>query len=89
MKFLHHDLGVLDAGSVVIAELSGTEANVLLLDDANLNRYQRRDRYRYLGGHFTRSPARIPVPTTGHWHVVIDLGGYAGHLNASVRVIAA
>ena len=62
MKFLHYDLGDLDAGSVVVVGLSGTEANVLLLDDANVGRYRRRDRYRYCGGHSTRSPARIPVP---------------------------
>jgi hypothetical protein len=89
MKFLHYDLGVQDAGSVVVTELSGTEANVLLLDDDNLRRYRRRDRCRYFGGHFTSSPARIQVPAFGRWHVVVDLGGYAGHVNASVHVIAA
>jgi len=29
------------------------------------------------------------VPQTGHWHVVVDLGGFAGSLRASVEVMAA
>jgi hypothetical protein len=89
MHYLHTDLGVLSAGSVVIVELSGTEANVLLLDNGNLASYKRGDRYRYYGGHFRLSPARIPVPAAGRWHVVIDLGGGAGSVSAAVRVVAA
>lgn len=89
MKFIHFDLGTVRAGSVAIVELAGTEANVLLLDDANFAQYQRGGRYEYFGGHFTRSPARISVPTTRHWQVVVDLGGAVGNVNATVRVVAA
>ena len=89
MKFLHTDLGVVAGGSVVVVRLSGTEANVLLLDDSNLASYRRGQRCQYHGGHFTRSPARIVVPTTGRWNVIVDLGGYVGTINASVEVLAA
>lgn len=89
MKFLHHDLGQVAAGSVVVVALSGTEANVLLLDDLNLGRYRGGRRYQYYGGHFTASPVRLPIPSTGRWNLVVDLGGYVGSVNASVQVIAA
>jgi hypothetical protein len=36
-----------------------------------------------------RSPITIAAPSAGHWHVVVDLGGYAGHVSASVRVLSA
>lgn len=89
MQFLHTDLGTTTAGDVVVVHLEGTEANVLLLDSVNLARYRHGDSYRYHGGHFTASPARIGVPSTGHWHVVVDLGGFGGSIRASVSVIAA
>lgn len=88
MKFIHADLGTVPAGSVVVAHLKGTEASVLLLDPINFARYRRRESYRYHGGHFRRSPAQIAVPTTGHWHAVVDLGGAAGRVAASIRVVA-
>ena len=89
MKFIHADLGTVPAGSVVVAELAATAANVLLLDPNNCNRYRRSDSYRYYGGHFRNSPARVGVPTTGHWHAVVDLGGATGNVRANIRVIAA
>lgn len=89
MDYLHSDLGTVAAGSVVVVELAGTEANVQLVDDLNLARYRRGERYEYHGGHFRRSPARVGVPKTCRWHVVVDLGGYAGRVRASVRVGAA
>lgn len=65
MKFIHTDLGVIPAGSTVVARLSGTEANVKLLDDANFARYKRGGQHTYYGGHFTQTPAHITVPATG------------------------
>ncbi len=34
----------------------------------------------------TKSPYRITVPTSEHWYLIIDLGGYAGSVNHSVLV---
>jgi len=86
MKFLHYDLGHQEAGSMVVVDLSGVEANVRLLDDHNLNAYRRGRRHRYYGGHTTVSPCQIPIPSTGRWHLVIDTGGAPGRVSASVRV---
>lgn len=85
MKFLDYDLNA-EAGDVVLVELSRA-ANVRLLDSANFSRYRRGERHQYLGGLARVSPFRIPVPRDGHWHVVVDLGGYAGTVRASVSVV--
>jgi len=88
MNYLKSDLGHLAADTTVEVALRGTEANVMLLDPINLGRYQRGEGFDYFGGHFMRSPARVGVPHAGHWHVVVDLGGAAGRVEASVNVLA-
>lgn len=87
MRFLHHDLGHQERGRVVEVTLRGNAANVLLLDTTNFSRYRRGGRYSYHGGHVTRSPYRVAIPRSGHWHLVLDLGGYPGRVNASVQVL--
>jgi len=86
MNFLHYSLQV-DSNQAVRVVLQGQAANVRLLDDYNFSRYRRGESHTYYGGHVTRSPYIIPVPSSGHWNVAIDLGGYAGRVNASVSVI--
>lgn len=88
MQYLHSSIFA-SADDVVRVDLEGNAANVELVDDANFAAYRRGGSHRYYGGHFTRSPALIPVPHTGHWHVVIDLGGGRGHVRANVSVIPA
>jgi hypothetical protein len=87
MKFLSYDLGQQPAGAVAEVTLSGNAANVVLLDAINFQNYKGGRRYSYHGGHATRSPVRLEVPRAGHWYVVVDTGGYAGRVNASVRVL--
>ncbi len=84
MKFLHWEM---DAGpeNVIQVELS-RQANVLLLDDTNFSAYRHGRQYRYHGGHAKQTPVTLAPPRNGHWHVVVDLGGYAGHVEASVVV---
>lgn len=83
--FVQYDLGQLRKGATVIVTLR-SQANVLLMDSSNLTNYRNRRQYRGYGGRMTKSPARIPVPRDGHWHVVIDLGGYSGTIRSSVSV---
>lgn len=87
MNFIHSDLGTVREGTVVVAHLAGTEANVRLLDDFNFARYRRGESHQYYGGHYERSPVHIRVPSTGRWNVAVDLGGYAGRVEASISVI--
>ena len=86
MNFLHSDLGLCSQGETVVVTLSGDSVNVMLLDQINFSNYQNGHDYRYYGNHVTRSPYRIQIPHGGHWHVVIDRGGYPGTVQASVRV---
>lgn len=86
MKFLQFDLGARDRGNVVRVTLSGNAANIMLLDDVNLSRYRSGRAFEYFGGHATRSPVLLTVPRTGHWTVIVDLGGAGGHVQASVAV---
>lgn len=87
MKYLHWEVTA-DDDSVVRVELN-RQANVRLLDDVNYSAYRSGRRHHYYGGHATRSPVTISVPHAGRWHLVVDLGGYGGHVEASVRVLPA
>jgi hypothetical protein len=85
VNFLHYDFN-LRAGDVVEVTLD-KQANVRLLDDINFSKYKRGERHRYYGGLAKKSPVSLSPPRAGHWHVVIDLGGYAGRVRASARVV--
>lgn len=87
MNFQHYDLGQRHAGEIVQINLSGTAANVQLMDSSNFSSYRAGRQYRYTGGHAKRSPVRLQIPHSGHWHVAIDLGGYTGTVRSSVNVL--
>nr|HPJ39660.1 DUF1883 domain-containing protein [Spirochaetota bacterium] len=87
MKFQQYDLGSLDGGEIVEVTLSGNAANVRLMNSSNFSNYKNGRRHNYIGGHVTRSPARFQVPSSGHWYVAIDLGGYSGTIRSSVQVL--
>lgn len=83
MDYLHAE-DHLNAGDAAVVTLD-RRANVLLLDDLNYSAYRRGGSYRYYGGLAKRSPCRVVAPHTGHWHVVVDLGGYGGSVRAGIQ----
>jgi len=85
MQHLHYNLN-LKTGDCVQVKLD-KQANVRLLDDTNYQRYRRGGKHDYYGGRATRSPFTVSAPSTGNWHLVVDLGGYAGKISASVNII--
>jgi hypothetical protein len=85
MNYLHYDLD-LRPDDVVEVTLD-KQANVRLLDEPNFSAYKRGGRHTYHGGLVKQSPVRLAPPHPGHWHVVVDLGGYAGSVRASVRTL--
>ena len=87
MNFLHYDL-YLDPDEHVEVTLD-KQANVQLMDEANFSNYKRGQRFSYHGGLARQSPFRLAAPNAGHWHLVIDLGGYAGSVHASVETLKA
>lgn len=76
-----------DAGDVAEVSLDRA-ANVLLMDETNYGAYRQRRSYRYFGGHATRSPVRMAVPRSGHWHVVVDLVGGPGQVRATAQILS-
>ena len=87
MEFIHSDLGFRDRGDVVEVVLSGSAANVRLLDSSNFQRYRRGERHHAYGGLATRSPVRISIPRNGHWHAAVDMQGLRGTTKASFRIV--
>ena len=85
MNYLHSEF-TLGPDDVVEVDLD-KQANVRLMDDSNFTRYKRGEKHSYYGGLGTVSPIRLSPPHRGHWNVVVDLGGYAGTVRSSVRVL--
>lgn len=87
MNYQHYDLGYAEHGKVAEVILTGTEANVCLMDTSNFQNYRSGRKYSYFGGHFNQSPIRLAIPNSGNWHITIDLGGYSGTVNSKVRLL--
>jgi hypothetical protein len=84
--YLHQEVQ-LDADDVVEVTLDHP-ANVLLLNTTQFAEYRNRKPFRYeAGGYYKTTPARIPAPYPGPWHVVVDLGGGPGQVRAFLRVV--
>lgn len=85
MDYLSYEF---DAGPNDIIEVTfDRQANVVLLDRVNYQNFRAGRRYKYQGGLATQSPVRLSPPRQGHWYVVVHLGGYAGKVRASARLI--
>jgi hypothetical protein len=87
MKFSYYDLRQRNAGEIVEVSLSGNAANVFLVDYSNFQSYKARRRFTCHGGHATHSPIRLIIPRSGHWYLVIDLGGHSGKVSHSMRIL--
>jgi hypothetical protein len=86
MNFLHWE-GSAGACDAIVVTLDHA-ANVQLLDDMDFSNYRAGRSFHYRGGYFRESPVVLRPPHTGHWHVVIDLGGHAGSVRAGIRVVS-
>jgi hypothetical protein len=86
-KFIHQDLGQRRAGEIVEVTLSGSAANVRLMDSSAFQSYRNGRNHRYYGGLAKQSPVRLQIPHSGHWHVTVDMTGLRGTVRASVRML--
>lgn len=85
MNYLHYEL---DLGSDELVEVDlDKQANVRLMDEPNFTLYKRGQRHRYFGGLATQSPLHLKAPHPGRWHLVVDLGGFAGQVKAAVKTL--
>ena len=85
MNYLHYEFD-LNAEDTVEVILEG-HANVRLMDNANYTLYREGKTHHCLGGYAKTSPIHLSAPRNGHWHVVVDLGGYAGTIRATAHVL--
>lgn len=85
MQHLYFDLKQQRKGSVAVVTLD-KQANVRLMTASNYRALKSGRRFSFQGGRATKSPVRLQIPSTGHWFVVVDLGGLAGRVRASVAV---
>lgn len=86
MNFIYTDLGQRSRGEVVEVTLTKA-ANVRLMNTTNFNNYKKGRKHRYHGGLARVSPLRLDIPSSGRWHVTVDMQGLRGSTNASVRVL--
>ena len=87
MKFVHHDLGQRKSGEIVEITLSGNAANVRLLDSSSFSSYRNGRSHRAYGGLAKKSPVRLQIPRSDHWHVAVDMQGLRGSVRSSARVL--
>jgi hypothetical protein len=87
MKYAYAELGPQQKGSEVTVNVRGGARNVMLLDVANFLRYRTGRAFRFTGGRYRGSPARLEVPHEGHWYAVVDLGSYNARAKATVEVV--
>jgi hypothetical protein len=85
MKYLHKKFDC--AGGETVRVALDKQANVRLLDDNNYRHFRSGGSYRYGGGLAKTTPVLLTVPNAGRWHVVVDLGGYAGSVRASIALL--
>ena len=85
MNFLHYQFNLAPSDAVEIT--LDKQANVRLLDDSNFSLFRNGQTHRYIGGLAKESPVILSAPRSGHWNVVVDLGGYSGTVQASARIL--
>ena len=85
MNYIHYNVQTMP-GDTILVSLKN-QARVLLLDATNFNAYRCGRQFHHYGGWATASPARLSPPCAGHWHVVVDLNGRVGSIQAGVQVI--
>jgi len=83
-----HSCDHFNQGDVVVLNCD-TQCNFTLMDDSNFESYRRGGGHQYYGGFKEYFPARIQVPHTGYWNVVIDLGGGSANIRYGLKVIKA
>jgi hypothetical protein len=87
MQYTHYDLGQRERGETIEVTLQGSAANVRLMDSANLSNYRSGRRHSYRGGLVTRSPYHVTIPSSGHWHITVDMAGLRGSTRSSIRTL--
>ncbi len=87
MDFIHSD-DFFEQGDIIVLNCD-TQCNFRIMDDVNFSSFRGGGGNTYYGGFFRYFPARIVVPHSGHWNIVIDLGGGRAVIRYGLSVIRA
>jgi Domain of unknown function (DUF1883) len=79
-----HEREKLNRGDVVVVDCDH-QCNIRLTDDPNFDVLNTGQPHRYYGGFYRILPARIVVPKSGYWNVVVDLGGTRDNANYKIH----
>ncbi len=85
MRFIHQRRH-LNKGDIVQLDCD-TQCNFMLLTDAAYAAYQQVRRFSYCGGTFKHFPARIAVPESGDWNIIIDLAGATDEIRYNITIV--
>jgi hypothetical protein len=86
-RFTHYDLNEQRAGTIIEVTLNAV-ANVRLMTAPNYQRFTEVLDFKYVGGVARKSPIRLSIPESGHWHLVVDMEGHHGLAESAVKLIA-
>ena len=79
-----HPREYLSGGDIVVVNCTH-QSDVMVMDDLNYGAYRRGSSARYYGGFYKRLPARIAVPHSGHWNIVLNAPGGARYGMSVIR----
>jgi hypothetical protein len=85
-SFTHYDIKQQRAGVTIEITLTAV-ANVRLMTDSNFALYKQAMKHQFVGGVARKSPIRLTIPQSGHWHVVVDMEGHHGQSESSIRIV--
>jgi len=85
MEYLHYEFNTIP--KEIIRVVIDRQANVMLMDSVNYAKYCSKKKHEFVGGLVVESPLYLKPPHPGHWHIVIDSGGFPGKVSANVNII--
>lgn len=85
-RYTHYDLKDLRAGTVIEVTLTAV-ANVRLMNAPNFQRFTETLDHKFVGGVAKKSPIRLTIPESGHWHVIVDMEGHKGMAESNVKMV--
>jgi hypothetical protein len=85
MDFIHAR-EYLQQGDLVVVN-SSHQCNIILTTDSEFQNYKARRSFRHYGGHYKMFPARVAVPHTDNWNIILDLGGGSANIRYSISYV--
>lgn len=85
-RFTHYDLKELRAGAVIEVSLNAVN-NVRLMTSGNYQRFTEMLDFKFVGGVAKKSPLRLTIPETSHWHLIVDCEGHHALAESSVKML--